>query len=341
VPRFRFYALLAAIAALSLVACDEQTVDPPVEDPPEPLLEGDWTLRVRPDGLLYDPFLVSGTFAAAADSVVLSTMQGDFRGLVTARHIAMEFPWEEGGRIWLLDLSVDVAEDGESLTGNFYAGVKSGDDVEGTVFGVPGDEVPQIDITVSPSSVTVPQAAQVQMLARIDGYAFHPMTWSLDPPGAGTLNGSGRYTAPAVVPDPPRVTVTATSSIDIGASDEAVLNIEAPAPTCQDVYGEWGIEIWQNWAIPEEEPCWVPTYWQIAQLDCDLILYDEDRTVELEIVGGYAHGVYLGSTIQYTYNLLFQNGNWIAEGSGIETRNISGPAFQHFHPVRGHKIVIP
>ena len=134
-----------------------------------------------------------------------------------------------------------------------------------------------------------------------------------------------------------RVTITATSMIDIGVSDDAIVNIEAPAPTCDFVHGNWEMEIMNESAQGDGEDCWEPAFWFFVQYDCSLTLYDRGREVELEMAGGYAHGVFQASGIQYTYHLHFRDGVEIMEGSGIESLSLTGPTY--FQPVRGDKII--
>ncbi len=76
-----------------------------------------------------------------------------------------------------------------------------------------------VAITISPASANVPTAGQQQFTATVTGTNNTAVTWSLSGAGCsgsacGTLSSSGLYTAPTTVPNPPTVSVTATSQAD-------------------------------------------------------------------------------------------------------------------------------
>jgi plastocyanin len=93
-------------------------------------------------------------------------------------------------------------------------------------------------VGISPSSLTV-QTGQVVQFLVVGGYG-PPVTlpgqgfaWSVAGTGCsgascGTIDATGRYTAPATVPDPPIVTVTASSVVDSTKSLEATVTLSPP-----------------------------------------------------------------------------------------------------------------
>jgi hypothetical protein len=47
----------------------------------------------------------------------------------------------------------------------------------------------------------------------------------------GTIDGTGLYTAPGVVPTPANVTVSAISQADVTKSGSAIMSIKSPTPS--------------------------------------------------------------------------------------------------------------
>jgi len=81
--------------------------------------------------------------------------------------------------------------------------------------------IPNILVSVSPSSSTLPTSETQQFTANVVGTSNTNVTWSVSGTGCGgnpcgAINASGLYTAPATVPSgaPPTDTVTATSADD-------------------------------------------------------------------------------------------------------------------------------
>ncbi len=92
------------------------------------------------------------------------------------------------------------------------------------------EKKPTIKVTVNPAAATVPVNASQQFNASISGTANSAVTWSVNGVNggssvAGTISGSGLYTAPSAVPSPDRVTVTATSAADGSESVSAEVTI--------------------------------------------------------------------------------------------------------------------
>src|SRR5271170_2479548 len=79
--------------------------------------------------------------------------------------------------------------------------------------------VPVVVVTVMPASTSVVAGATQQFNASVVGNSNTAVTWTVQGAGCsiaacGTISSTGLYTAPAAVPSPASVTVTATSSAD-------------------------------------------------------------------------------------------------------------------------------
>jgi 6-phosphogluconolactonase len=91
-------------------------------------------------------------------------------------------------------------------------------------------------VTVSPSSVTVQTGGVQQFTATVSpSGANQAVIWSLSGTGCtgascGTIDATGKYTAPASVPNPPTATVRATSVVNAAAAAFAAVNITNPIP---------------------------------------------------------------------------------------------------------------
>ena len=80
-----------------------------------------------------------------------------------------------------------------------------------------------ITVSVSPQAVSVPAGQNQTFIATITGTSNTAVTWSVV--GGGTITTAGMYTAPATVPAPPQVTVTATSKADTTKSGVATVTV--------------------------------------------------------------------------------------------------------------------
>ena len=84
-------------------------------------------------------------------------------------------------------------------------------------------------IGVSPSTTTVPDSGTQQFIATGDPFGTIPVvSWSVSGTGCsgascGTIDSTGKYSAPAVPPNPPSVTVTATSVANSSVSGSATV----------------------------------------------------------------------------------------------------------------------
>lgn len=98
-----------------------------------------------------------------------------------------------------------------------------------------------VNVTISPTAALVMAGAQQQFTATVAGTTNSAVVWTLSGAGCigvtcGTITTSGLYTAPKVVPNPPAVTVTATSVADPARSASAIVTLQAaPAVTVSPV----------------------------------------------------------------------------------------------------------
>ncbi len=95
------------------------------------------------------------------------------------------------------------------------------------------NEVPLPVVTVSPASASVPAGGVAQFTATVVSTTTTTISWSVNNvPGGnskvGTVNSSGLYTAPASVPNPAAVTVSAISSAETNPSGAAIVTITPP-----------------------------------------------------------------------------------------------------------------
>jgi hypothetical protein len=98
-----------------------------------------------------------------------------------------------------------------------------------------------VTVTVNPPAGTVlyadetgnswpPGVTQQQFTATVNNSSDQTVTWAvLGGNTDGTIDGSGMYSAPAGVPSPSGITVTATSA-QASTAGSAFLNIAAPTP---------------------------------------------------------------------------------------------------------------
>ncbi len=93
---------------------------------------------------------------------------------------------------------------------------------------------PPTAVTVSPSSVTVQTGGVQQFTATVSpSGANQAVIWSLSGTGCtgascGTIDATGKYTAPATTPNPPTVTVRAASVADSAKAAVAAVNVMTP-----------------------------------------------------------------------------------------------------------------
>lgn len=93
--------------------------------------------------------------------------------------------------------------------------------------------VAPVVVSVSPTSSKVVTSAQQQFTATVTGTANTAVSWSVSGTGCsgtacGLVTSTGFYTAPATIPNPPTVAVTATSQADVTKSASATVTIVTP-----------------------------------------------------------------------------------------------------------------
>lgn len=108
----------------------------------------------------------------------------------------------------------------------------------GGVAGGGGGPPPVVTVTVSPASANLfadeagnswPAAlTQKKLTATVNNSSDQGVTWSVTGGSTnGTVDGTGLYTAPAVMPNPAAVKVTATSAL-AAAPGSAAMTVQAP-----------------------------------------------------------------------------------------------------------------
>jgi YD repeat-containing protein len=88
-------------------------------------------------------------------------------------------------------------------------------------------------VTISPTSTVLFPTQTQQFTATVGGTTTPAVTWSVDGvvggnTAIGTISATGLYTAPATVPSPQTLTVTATNTNDPTISDSATVAIATP-----------------------------------------------------------------------------------------------------------------
>lgn len=95
-------------------------------------------------------------------------------------------------------------------------------------------------VTVSPASANVRAGAAQAFTATVAGASSQTVTWSVNGMSGGnstlgTITSGGNYTAPAVVPNPNTITVTATSQVDTSATGSSAVTLLNPTPSIASV----------------------------------------------------------------------------------------------------------
>jgi len=92
-----------------------------------------------------------------------------------------------------------------------------------------------ISVSVSPSSTSVRAGASATFSATVTGTQNTAVTWFVNDIAAGsaslgTIDSSGKYTAPAALPNPNSVTVKAVSSADLSKNGTSGVTLLNPTP---------------------------------------------------------------------------------------------------------------
>jgi uncharacterized protein (DUF1800 family) len=93
-------------------------------------------------------------------------------------------------------------------------------------------------MTVTPSSATLRDGDSAQFTAKVTGNTNQTVTWSVNgvPNGnstVGTIDVTGKYQAPMILPAPNSVKIKATSVADKSLSATSPVNLQNPIPTLQ------------------------------------------------------------------------------------------------------------
>jgi hypothetical protein len=92
-----------------------------------------------------------------------------------------------------------------------------------------------ITVAVSPSTANVRVGNSASFSATVSGISNSAVTWSVDDTAGGssalgTINSSGKYSAPASLPSPNTVSIKATSSADTSKSSTSSVTLMNPTP---------------------------------------------------------------------------------------------------------------
>jgi hypothetical protein len=92
-----------------------------------------------------------------------------------------------------------------------------------------------VSVSVSPASANVRAGDPFQFTASVSGTSNTGVTWAVNGTGGGssalgTISSSGNYTAPASLPNPNTVTVSATSSASSAATSSSAVTLLNPTP---------------------------------------------------------------------------------------------------------------
>jgi len=92
--------------------------------------------------------------------------------------------------------------------------------------------VEKLPLAVSPGTIQIAPGAQAKFVAKIYGLVNSAVTWSVQGSGCersacGVISSDGHYTAPDKIPDPPEITVIATSTVTPSQSASGTVKITA------------------------------------------------------------------------------------------------------------------
>lgn len=90
-----------------------------------------------------------------------------------------------------------------------------------------------IPLVVSPGTIQLAPGAQVKFVAKIYGLVNSAVTWSVQGSGCersacGVVSSDGRYIRPDKIPDPPAITVIATSTVTPSQTASSTVTIAVP-----------------------------------------------------------------------------------------------------------------
>jgi RHS repeat-associated protein len=95
---------------------------------------------------------------------------------------------------------------------------------------------PPISVTITPSNATLNASQTLQFTAAVTNTGNTGVNWTISPTGIGTVDQTGFYTAPALIPAQQTVTLTATSQADTTKSASATITL-IPTQCVANGYG--------------------------------------------------------------------------------------------------------
>jgi hypothetical protein len=108
-----------------------------------------------------------------------------------------------------------------------------------------GNNPPTLTVVVSPKTQTLVVSTQQQFAATVKGTSSQNVEWSIAGTGCtpttdcGTITASGLFTAPASVPNPPEITITATAKANTKDSGAAVVTVTSASATNATLSGRY------------------------------------------------------------------------------------------------------
>ena len=126
-------------------------------------------------------------------------------------------------RPWLWGLAIVALTAGAGCTGNTSSTQNPGTNPKGAA------------LTVSPATANVRAGDAQQFSASLTGAASQDVTWAVNgaaggTPATGTIDSSGKYTAPAALPNSGTATIQATSAADASVTGSATVTLWNPTP---------------------------------------------------------------------------------------------------------------
>jgi hypothetical protein len=108
-----------------------------------------------------------------------------------------------------------------------------------------GTNPPTLTVVVSPKTQTLVVSAQQQFAATVKGTSSQNVEWSIagtactPTTDCGTITASGLFTAPASVPNPPEITITAKAKANTKDSGAAVVTVMSAPATSAALRGSY------------------------------------------------------------------------------------------------------
>ena len=93
-----------------------------------------------------------------------------------------------------------------------------------------------VSVSVAPTTANIRAGTTFAFSSSVDGSSNTAVTWAVNSVAGGnttlgTIDVSGNYTAPAAVPNPNTITVTATSAADTTKTANSAVTLWNPTPT--------------------------------------------------------------------------------------------------------------